>query len=59
MSRDYSEQNVVAQATPFPPGITGSQSWIREPVITPDWERIGYDMLSAPAAYNAAFAVWA
>lgn len=50
---------LVLQGTPFATGITDSQSWIRSNAIAPDWERIGADLISPSAAYNAAFTVWA
>jgi PEP-CTERM motif len=42
--------------TPFPPGATDLQSWIRNENLDPDWLRIGTDIVGA-GAFNAAFTV--
>jgi hypothetical protein len=52
---------VVPPGTPFPPGATDLQSWMRDdPPLAPDWLRIGTDIIkdgSPPTftTYNAAF----
>jgi hypothetical protein len=42
--------------TPFPPGATDLQSWMRNENLDPDWLRIGTDIVGA-GAFNAAFTV--
>jgi hypothetical protein len=49
---------IDATGTPFPPGVTDLQSWIRNFQLEPDWLRIGSDIVGTPAAgptFNAAF----
>jgi hypothetical protein len=54
---------IVPPGTPFPPGTTDLQSWMRDdPPLAPDWLRIGTDILKAGApptflTYNAAFSL--
>jgi hypothetical protein len=49
--------------TPFPPGFTDLQSWIRNENLAPDWSRIGTDIVGPPPtggtapAFNAAFSL--
>jgi PEP-CTERM motif len=47
---------IVSPGTPFPPGVTDLQSWIRNEDLDPDWLRIGTDIIGA-GAFNAAFTV--
>lgn len=47
---------IVPPGTPFPPGATDLQSWIRNENLDPDWLRIGTDIVGA-GAFNAAFTV--
>jgi len=47
---------IVPPGTPFPPGATDLQSWIRDENLDPDWLRIGTDIVGA-GAFNAAFTV--
>ena len=47
---------IVPPGTPFPPGATDLQSWIRNENLDPDWLRIGTDIIGA-GAFNAAFTV--
>jgi hypothetical protein len=49
---------IDATGTPFPPGVTDLQSWIRNADLDPDWLRIGSDIVGTPATgptFNAAF----
>jgi hypothetical protein len=50
---------IVAPGTPFPPGATDLQSWIRNADLDPDWSRIGGDIVGGtPApAFNSAFSL--
>src|SRR5436190_16386382 len=36
---------IVAPGTPFPPGVTDLQAWIRNENLAPDWLRIGQDIV--------------
>jgi len=47
---------IVPPGTPFPPGATDLQSWIRNENLDPDWLRIGTDIVGADA-FNGAFTV--
>jgi hypothetical protein len=47
---------IVAPGTPFPPGVTDLQTWIRNDNLAPDWLRIGADIVGA-GAFNAAFSL--
>jgi hypothetical protein len=47
---------IVPPGTPFPPGATDLQSWIRNENLDPDWLRIGTDIVGA-GTFNAAFTV--
>jgi hypothetical protein len=47
---------IVPPGTPFPPGATDLQSWIRNEDLDPDWLRIGTDIIGA-GPFNAAFTV--
>jgi hypothetical protein len=43
--------------TPFPPGITDLQSWMRDdPPLAPDWLRIGTDIVGG-TTFNASFSL--
>jgi hypothetical protein len=48
---------IDATGTPFPPGITDLQSWIRNADLDPDWLRIGQDIVDGTPfpTFNAAF----
>ena len=52
---------IVPPGTPFPPGATDLQSWMRDdPPLAPDWLRIGTDIIKQGApptftTYNASF----
>ena len=49
---------VVAPGTPFPPGFTDLQTWIRnDPGIAPDWLRVGTDVIGG-TTFNASFEVF-
>ena len=50
---------IVAPGTPFPPGTTDLQSWIRNENLAPDWLRVGKDIVGGnPApAFNATFSL--
>jgi hypothetical protein len=45
---------IDATGTPFPPGVTDLQSWIRNAQLDPDWLRIGTDIIGG-TTFNAAF----
>jgi hypothetical protein len=50
---------IVAPGTPFPPGFTDLQTWIRTDgpgALAPDWSRIGTDV-THQGPFNAAFSV--
>ncbi len=47
---------IVPPGTPFPPGVTDLQSWIRNSDLDPDWLRIGMDIVGG-TTFNATFAV--
>jgi len=54
---------IGASGTPFPPGFTDLQSWIRNSDLKPDWLRIGTDIVGPPLTggaaptFNAAFSL--
>src|SRR5262249_13365349 len=54
---------IVPPGTPFPPGFTDLQSWIRNENLAPDWLRIGTDIVGPPATggpaptFNATFSL--
>ncbi len=54
---------IVAPGTPFPPGFTDLQSWIRDENLAPDWSRIGTDIVGPPPTggpaptFNGAFSL--
>jgi hypothetical protein len=54
---------IVPPGTPFPPGATDLQSWMRDdPPLAPDWLRIGTDIIKGGApptflTFNASFAL--
>jgi hypothetical protein len=46
---------IVPPGTPFPPGTTDLQSWMRDdPPLAPDWLRIGADIIGG-TTFNASF----
>lgn len=47
---------IVAPGTPFPPGATDLQTWIRDANLDPDWLRVGTDIIGS-GTYNAAFSL--
>jgi PEP-CTERM motif len=50
---------IVSPGTPFPPGFTDLQTWIRTDgpgALAPDWERIGADV-THQGPFNAAFSL--
>jgi hypothetical protein len=47
---------IVPPGTPFPPGFTDLQSWIRNADLDPDWSRIGTD-ITGQGPFNAAFSL--
>jgi hypothetical protein len=47
---------IVPPGTPFPPGATDLQSWIRNANLKPDWSRIGTD-ITGQGPFNAAFSL--
>jgi hypothetical protein len=50
---------IVAPGTPFPPGFTDLQAWIRNENLAPDWLRVGTDIVGGSPApqFNAAFSL--
>jgi hypothetical protein len=50
---------IVAPGTPFPPGFTDLQEWIRNEDLAPDWLRVGADIVGGIPAptFNAAFSL--
>jgi hypothetical protein len=56
---------IVPPGTPFPPGFTDLQAWIRNdgnattPGLAPDWERIGQDVVGGNPfpTFNMAFSL--
>jgi hypothetical protein len=48
---------IVAPGTPFPPGATDLQSWMRfDPGLAPDWLRIGADIIGG-TTFNGSFSL--
>jgi hypothetical protein len=48
---------ITPPGTPFPPGVTDLQSWMRDdPPLAPDWLRIGTDIIGG-ATFNASFSL--
>jgi hypothetical protein len=45
--------------TPFPPGFTDLQEWIRNENLAPDWLRVGTDIVggATPPTFNASFSL--
>jgi hypothetical protein len=50
---------IHAPGTPFPPGFTDLQEWIRNEALAPDWLRVGTDIVGGSPApqFNAAFSL--
>jgi hypothetical protein len=50
---------IAAPGTPFPPGFTDLQEWIRNENLAPDWLRVGTDIVGGSPAptFNAAFSL--
>jgi PEP-CTERM motif len=48
---------IAPPGTPFPPGFTDLQAWIRNEDLQPDWLRVGTDIVGGSPAptFNAAF----
>jgi hypothetical protein len=48
---------IVPPGTPFPPGFTDLQEWIRNENLAPDWLRVGTDIVggATPPTFNATF----
>ena len=47
---------IFPPGTPFPPGTTDLQSWIRNENLAPDWLRVGTDVIGG-TTFNAAFSL--
>jgi hypothetical protein len=47
---------IVPPGTPFPPGVTDLQAWIRNSNLVPDWLRIGTDIIGG-VTFNMAFSL--
>jgi hypothetical protein len=54
-----SSERPIVSGTPFPPGVTDLQAWIRNANLDPDWSRIGADIVGGNPAptFNAAFSL--
>jgi len=49
---------IVPPGTPFPPGASDLQAWIRnDPGIAPDWLRVGTDIEGLGRTFNGAFSL--
>ena len=54
---------IASPGTPFPPGFTDLQEWIRNENLAPDWLRVGTDIVGVGAdgtpapTFNAAFSL--
>ena len=50
---------IVPPGTPFPPGSTDLQAWIRNEDLAPDWLRVGTDIVggTTPPTFNATFSL--
>ena len=48
---------IIPPGTPFPPGFSDLQTWIRNEDLQPDWLRVGTDIMGGSPAptFNAAF----
>jgi hypothetical protein len=44
----------ITGGTPFPPGFTDLQTWIRDENLDPDWSRVGTD-ITHQGPFNASF----
>jgi hypothetical protein len=47
---------IVSPGTPFPAGFTDLQSWIRNDALSPDWLRVGTDIVNG-GPFNATFSL--
>jgi hypothetical protein len=47
---------IVPPGTPFPPGATDLQAWMRNADLDPDWSRVGTDIIAA-GTFNATFSL--
>jgi hypothetical protein len=47
---------IIPPGTPFPPGFTDLQEWIRNANLDPDWLRVGTD-ITAQGPFNATFSL--
>jgi PEP-CTERM motif len=47
---------ITGDGTPFPPGVTDLQTWIRNENLAPDWSRVGTDITHA-GPFNASFSL--
>jgi len=48
---------IAAPGTPFPPGFTDLQAWIRNANLDPDWLREGTDIVDSGSTFNEAFSL--
>ncbi len=50
---------IASPGTPFPPGFTDLQEWIRNENLAPDWLRVGTDIVGGSPAptFNATFSL--
>lgn len=49
---------ITGDGTPFPPGVTDLQTWIRNENLAPDWSRVGTD-ITHQGPFNASFSLTA
>jgi hypothetical protein len=47
---------IVSPGTPFPPGATDLQAWMRNAALDPDWLRVGTDIVGS-GTFNASFSL--
>ena len=53
----FGTEPIVPPGTPFPPGSTDLQAWIRNENLAPDWLRVGTDIEGLGRTFNASFSL--